>query len=119
MYASSKTASGEFLNSEICTAFKGLRCSSWPSAAAEVFVEVDDFGALLKAEQDVEVGAFAAVEGDGFLDVVGDAGAFLGALENDADREWPLADYRLVGSGDGDEIREVHDISLCRRTAFA
>ena len=53
-----------------------------PSAAAEVFVEVDDFGALLKAEENVEVGTLAAVERDRFLDVIGDAGAFLGALEN-------------------------------------
>src|SRR5689334_20185344 len=61
----------------------------WPrrkSASAEVFVEVDDLGALLKAEQDVEVGALAAVERDRFLNVVGDPGAFLGALEDDADR---------------------------------
>src|SRR5947208_14480689 len=84
-----------------------------------MFVEVDDFGALLKAEESVEVGALAAVERDRFLDVIGDAGAFLGALENDADREWPLADYRLIGSRDGDEIWKIHDVSLRRRTAFA
>jgi hypothetical protein len=89
------------------------------SAAAEVFVKVDDFGALLKAEENVEVGALATVERDGFLDVVGDARAFLGALENDADREWSLADYRLIGSGYRDEIRKIYDVSLRRRTAFA
>src|SRR6202011_4695811 len=88
------------------------------SAAAEVFIEVDDLGGLLKAEQNVEVGAFAAVEWDRFLDVVGDTGAFLSALENNADRERPLTDDRLIGSGYRDEIREVHDVSLRGRTAF-
>ena len=63
-----------------------------------MLVEVDDFGALLKAEQDVEVGPFAAAERDCFLDVIGDAGAFLVPLKNDADREWSLADDRLIGS---------------------
>ena len=46
-----------------------------------MFVEVDDLGALLKTEQDVEVGAFATVERGGFLDMIGDAVAFLGPLE--------------------------------------
>ena len=96
----------------------GARGRRRKSAAAEVFVEVDDLGGLLKAEQNVEVGAFAAVEWDRFLDVVGDTGAFLGALENNTDRERPLTDDRLIGSGYRDEIREVHDVSLRGRTAF-
>src|SRR5690348_16320907 len=84
-----------------------------------MLVKVDDLGVLLKPEHDIEVGRLATVERDGFLDVVGDAGTLLGTLENDAHREGTLADYRLIGAGDGDEIRELHDVSLRRRTAFA
>ena len=62
------------------------------SAAAVVLVEVDDLGALLEAEDDIEVGRLAAVERDGFFDMVGDPGAFLAAIENDTDRKWALAD---------------------------
>src|SRR5690242_3822499 len=80
------------------------------SAAAEVLVEVHDLGALLKAEDDIEVGALATIERDGFLDVVGDAGAFLGALKSDAGREWSLAENRLIRCGDGDEILEIHNV---------
>src|SRR5436190_22919424 len=68
--ASSKTGSGEFWNSEFVQLLDVAALQFFPSAAAEVFVEVDDFGALLKAEQNVEVGALAAIERDRLLDVV-------------------------------------------------
>ena len=58
-----------------------------PSAAAEALVEVDDLGALLKANYDVEIGPGAATQRDRFFDMVGDAGAFLIGLEGDADGE--------------------------------
>src|SRR5436190_599491 len=88
------------------------------STAAEMLVKVHDLGALLKAEQDVEVGAPAAAERNGLLDMVRNTGASLGALEKDAHREWPLADYRLIGSGDSDEIGKIYDISLRCRASF-
>src|SRR5690348_8945900 len=84
-----------------------------------MLVEVDDFGVLLKTQQDIEIRPFAPVERDGLLDVIGDAGAFLGAVENDADRERPFADYRLIGSGDSDEVWKIYDLSLGRLTPFS
>src|ERR1700681_180355 len=69
------------------------------SAAAEMLVEVDDLGALLKSDEDVEIGPFSALERDRLLDVVADAGAFLGALESDADRKLLLAEDCLTWSG--------------------
>jgi len=89
------------------------------SAAAEASVELDDLSALLKAEQDVEIGPRAASQGDRFFDMVGDAGAFLIGLEGDADGERRFAEDRLIGSGHGNEIREVDGIAFSRRAAFA
>src|SRR5215469_6092907 len=89
------------------------------SAAAEALVEVDDLGALLKADYDVEIGSRAASQRDRLFDMVGDAGAFLIGLEGDADGERRFAEDRLIGSGHGNEIREVDGIAFSRRAAFA
>src|SRR5215470_7815535 len=89
------------------------------SAAAEASVELDDLGALLKAEHDVEISPGAATQRDRFFDMVGDAGAFLIGLEGDADGERRFAEDRLIGSGHGNEIREVDGIAFSRRAAFA
>src|SRR5437016_11873933 len=72
------------------------------SATAELLVEVDDLRALLKADDDVEIGALAAAERDGFLDVIGDAGAPSRSVKGDAYRKRLLAEDRLIGAGDGD-----------------
>src|SRR6267378_2334643 len=88
------------------------------SASAELLVEVDHFGTLLEADEDVEIGALAAAEGDRFLDVIGDAGAFLRRVEDDAYRKRLLAEDRLIGAGDGDEILEVRRIGLRSRAAL-
>src|ERR1700738_733135 len=87
------------------------------SAAAEVLVAVGDLGTLLKSDEDVEIGPFSALERDRLLDVVADAGAFLGALESDADGKRLLAEDRLIWSGHRDEILEINGIALrCRTT---
>src|SRR6266446_3598996 len=88
------------------------------SAPAELLVEVDHFRALLKADDDVEIGALAAAERDRFLDVIGDAGALPRSVEDDAYRKRPLAEDRLIGAGDGNEILEVHRIDLGGRAAL-
>src|SRR6266536_2746545 len=85
------------------------------SPSAEFFVEVDDLRALLKADDDVEAGALAAAERDRFLDVIGDAGTPPRSVEDDPYRKRPLAEDRLIGAGDGDEILEVRRIGLSRR----
>src|SRR5436309_844310 len=77
------------------------------STSAEVAVEVDDFGVLLKAEHDAEIAGSAAAERDRFLDMIGDAGALGVGGDRDADREGPLAEDRLVGAGHRDKILQV------------
>src|SRR5437764_5075309 len=83
-------------------------------------VELDRFGALLKSQDDIDVAGPAAAERDGFLDMVADRGA-LGARRNiDMDREEPLAEDRLIGSGHRDKIPEVESTGAARRgAAFA
>src|SRR6266478_2041967 len=88
------------------------------SPPAELLVEVDHLGALLKADDDVEIGALVAAEGDRFLDVIGDAGALSRSVEDDAYRKRLLAEDRLIGAGDGDKILEVYRIGLRRRAAL-
>src|SRR6266851_5216785 len=84
-----------------------------------MFVEVDHLRALLEADNDAEIGALAAAERDRLLDVIGDARTLLRRVKDDAYRERPLAEDRLIGAGDGDEILEIHRIGLRGRAAFA
>src|SRR3984893_12444236 len=88
------------------------------SPPAKALVEVDHLGALLKADDDVEIRALAAAERDRFLDVIGDAGALSRSVEDDPYRKRLFAEDRLIGAGDGDEILEVHRIGLRRRAAL-
>jgi hypothetical protein len=82
------------------------------SATAKMLVEVDDLGGLLEAEIDGEIGSFAAIERDRFLDMVGDAGALLRRVEDDAHRERLLAENRLIAAGHRHEIIEIDDVAL-------
>ena len=75
-------------------------------AAAEMPVEVDHFGTLLKAQHDVEF-ARPAAERDGLFDMVGDAGPALISRNIDVDRQGALAEDRLVGASDRDEILQI------------
>src|SRR5579883_713181 len=96
----------------------GRRFTARRSAAAEVPIEVDRLGALLEAEDQAEIGRLAAVERDRLLDMVGDAAA-LGILRNfDGDAEGLLADDRLVGADEADEIGERHRVAVARRAAL-
>src|SRR3984893_6219222 len=88
------------------------------SPPAKALVEVDHLGALLKADDDVEIGALTAAERDRFLDVIGDAGALSRSVEDDAYWKRLLAEDRLIGAGDRDEILEIHRIALRRRAAL-
>src|SRR5881227_2196525 len=68
-------------------------------------VELDRFGALLKSQDDIDVAGPAAADRDGFIDM---------------DREEPLAEDRLIGSGHRDKIPEVESTGAARRgAAFA
>src|SRR5438874_13718456 len=82
------------------------------SPPAELLVEVDDLRALLKADDDVEIGALATAERDRLLDVIGDAGASARSVESNPDRKRALAENRLIGPGDGNEVLEVDRIGL-------
>src|SRR5215472_906274 len=87
-------------------------------AAAKTLVEIDDLGALLKPEIEGQIGSLAAAERYRLLDVVGDAGALPRRVEDDAYRELPFAEDRLIGAGCRHEILEVYRIALCRRATF-
>jgi hypothetical protein len=67
-------------------------------------IELHDVGALLETEKDVELGAAVTAQRDRFDDVVGNAGANLVVVEDDAIGERLLANDRLPGPGHRDEV---------------
>src|SRR5258708_31466433 len=83
--------------------------------AAEMLVELDDLGTLLKPEYDAEFARGAAAERDDLLDMIGHPGSPRVRRDPDMNRERAFADYRLVAAGYRDEILQVDPVRLAGR----